>query len=116
MSEYVYNSANGGLNIEKSIELSSKQISPNQLMNGITRKTFGEIAVLGDLKEVENSKNLYTFLNSSFTPGGDVLKKETTHLLTMVLLNREHQGLKEFSKYVSGKGQKIVSELGFKRI
>jgi DNA-binding transcriptional LysR family regulator len=68
------------------------------------------------LKEVENSENLYTFLNSSFTAGGEILKKDTTHLITLVLLNREDPELKEFLEYISGKGQEIVSELGFERI
>ena len=68
------------------------------------------------LKEVENSEDLYTFLNSSFTAGGEVLKRETTHLLTLVLLKREDPELKEFLEYISGRGQKIVGELGFERI
>ena len=36
------------------------------------------------LKAVKNSEDLYTFLNSSFTNGSDVLKNETKHLITMV--------------------------------
>lgn len=68
------------------------------------------------LKVVENSKDLLTFLNSSLYAGQEVLKKETTHLITMVLLNQEDKELKEFSEYISREGQEIINKLGFKRI
>lgn len=68
------------------------------------------------LREVKNSLDLFTFLNNSFCSGQEILKKETTHLITMVLLNQEEKELKKFSKYISGEGQEIVNKLGFKRI
>ncbi len=68
------------------------------------------------LKEVKKSDDLYTFLNSSFTPGSDMLKEDTKHLITMVLLNKDDARLKGFSEFILGKGRKIINKMGFKRV
>jgi len=68
------------------------------------------------LKEVENSVDLYTFLNRSFTPGSDILKEETKHLITMVILNKDHYKLKEFSEFILGRGRKAITKMGFERV
>lgn len=65
------------------------------------------------LKIVKNSQDLYTFLNNSFTNGSDVLKEDTNHILTMVLHNPENEKFKGFIDYVSGRGRKLIQELGF---
>jgi len=65
------------------------------------------------LKIVKNSQDLYTFLNNSFTNGSDVLKEDTSHILTMVLYNPEDEKFKGFIDYVSGRGRKLIQELGF---
>lgn len=68
------------------------------------------------LKMVKKSEDLYTFLNSSFTDGSDLLKDETKHLITLVLLNQDDVRLKRFLEFVLGRGRKLISELGFERI
>ncbi|MEN6592321.1 MAG: LysR family transcriptional regulator, partial [Methanobacterium sp.] len=65
------------------------------------------------LKIVKNSQDLYTFLNNSFTNGSDVLKEDTSHILTIVLYNPEDEKFKGFIDYVSGRGRKLIQELGF---
>jgi DNA-binding transcriptional LysR family regulator len=68
------------------------------------------------LKIVRNSENLYTFLNNSFTSGSDVLKDDTSHILTIVLYNQDDKILNPFLEFVMGKGSKIIKESGFKEI
>ena len=68
------------------------------------------------LKAVKNSEDLYTFLNSSFTNGSDVLKNETKHLITMVLLNQDDDRLKKSLEFILSKGRKLMTELGFETI
>lgn len=66
-------------------------------------------------KIVKNSPDLYTFLNNSFTNGSDVLKEDTSHILTMVLYNPDDERLQGFVDYVNGRGSKLIKELGFKQ-
>lgn len=66
------------------------------------------------LKMVKNSQDLYTFLNKSFINGSDVLKEDTNHILTMVLYNPDDKKFKGFVEYVSGRGRKLIKELGFR--
>ncbi len=66
------------------------------------------------LKIVENSENLYTFLNSSFTTGSELLAEETNHILTMVMFNPGNRQLQDFIEYINGRGRKIIKEMGFK--
>jgi molybdenum-dependent DNA-binding transcriptional regulator ModE len=68
------------------------------------------------LKAVKNSEDLYTFLNSSFTNGSDVLKNETKHLITLVLLNQDDERLKKSLEFILSNGRKLITELGFERI
>ena len=68
------------------------------------------------LKIVKNSNDLYTFLNKSFISGSEILKDDTSHLLSMVIYDQEDERLKGFIDYISGRGRKIIKELGFKSI
>ena len=68
------------------------------------------------LKAVKNSEDLYTFLNSSFTNGSNVLKNETKHLITLVLLNQDDDKLKKSLEFILSKGRKLITELGFETI
>lgn len=68
------------------------------------------------LKMVKNSKDLYTFLNNSFITGSEILKEDTSHLLTMVIHDQEDEQIKGFIDYINGRGRKIIKELGFKSI
>ena len=65
------------------------------------------------LKIVKNSENLYTFLNSSFTTGSELLADETNHILTMVMFNPGNRQLQDFIEYINGRGRKIIKEMGF---
>jgi DNA-binding transcriptional LysR family regulator len=67
------------------------------------------------LRMVQNSQDLYTFLNRSLTPGWEFFADATRHLLTSVLY-KDHERLKDFLDYVSGRGQRIVEKQGFERI
>lgn len=77
------------------------------------------------LKMVKNSENLYTFLNysfistffsSDFISGSDLLKEDTNHLITIVLLNKEDEKLNRFIDFISGRGRKIIKNSGFERV
>ncbi len=68
------------------------------------------------LKAVKNSDDLYTFLNNSFTNGSNVLKNETKHLISLVLLNQDDERLKKSLEFILIKGRKLIKELGFERI
>ena len=67
------------------------------------------------LKIVKNSEDLNTFLNSSLLSGSDVLKEDTKHLISVVLLSQE-KGLKDFIEFITGRGQKLIEQLGFERV
>jgi molybdenum-dependent DNA-binding transcriptional regulator ModE len=68
------------------------------------------------LKTVQKNKELYTFLNKSFTDGSDVLKNDTKHLISLVLCNSENRVLKDFVDFIIGDGQKLIEKSGFIRI
>ena len=68
------------------------------------------------LKTVQKNKELYTFLNKSFTDGSDVLKNDTKHLISLVLCNSENKVLKDFVDFIIGDGQKLIEKSGFIKI
>lgn len=65
-------------------------------------------------KTVKNSESLYTFLNSSFTGGCELLTEETSHILTMVIFDPENRQLQGFIDYINGRGRKLIKKMGFK--
>jgi molybdenum-dependent DNA-binding transcriptional regulator ModE len=67
-------------------------------------------------KMVENSEDLYTFLNHSMVGGGDILADETKHILSMVVLENQDHELDDFLDYVQGRGQIKVEKYGFQKI
>jgi len=64
-------------------------------------------------KIVKNSKNLYTFLNASYFKGNEVLKNETKHAISLVVINREKIEAKKLIEYILGEGQKLIADEGF---
>jgi hypothetical protein len=64
-------------------------------------------------KIVKISENLYTFLNSSFATGSELLAEETNHILTMVIFNPEDRQMQGFVEYINGRGRKLIKEMGF---
>lgn len=68
------------------------------------------------LKTIQEDKELYTFLNNSFSEGSDILKDETKHLISLVLCNTENRALKDFVDFITGNGQKVIEKCGFLRI
>ncbi|GAA5819168.1 MAG: LysR family transcriptional regulator [Methanobrevibacter sp. CfCl-M3] len=66
-------------------------------------------------KFVKNSKSIYTFLNGSFFKGNDILKRETEHVISLVPLNKDKEGVNEFIDYVLNSQEKIAKQ-GFKPI
>ncbi|MDR1721805.1 MAG: LysR family transcriptional regulator [Methanobrevibacter sp.] len=64
-------------------------------------------------KLVENSDSLYTFLNGSFFKGNEILKRETEHVLSLVPINKEKEGVEEFIDFILNKGQEKILKQGF---
>ena len=67
-------------------------------------------------KIVKNNDNLYSFLNASSFPGKELIKKETKHIISMIISNEDDKDLTAFLEYVLSEGQQIVEEEGFERI
>ncbi|KAF5083352.1 LysR family transcriptional regulator [Methanobacterium aggregans] len=65
------------------------------------------------LKRVQKNEDLYTFLNSSFAGGSNVLENETKHIISLVNLNPENLVLKDFIEFVLDEGQQIIRDEGF---
>jgi molybdate transport repressor ModE-like protein len=68
------------------------------------------------LQAVKNNKNLFTFLNHSYTEGSDIMKNETKHMIGMVLLNENNRSLQKFVEFVVGEAQQTIENNGFSRI
>ncbi|HNR25443.1 MAG TPA: LysR family transcriptional regulator [Methanobacteriaceae archaeon] len=66
-------------------------------------------------KKVQDSQDLYSFLNRSLTTGWEMFADDTRHLLTSVLCSTQSR-LESFIDYVSGRGQRVVEDRGFERI
>ncbi len=67
-------------------------------------------------KLVENGDNIHTFLNASFFSGSDILKEETTHVISLVRYGDFNPDLETFIDFILGPGQRIVENQGFKSI
>lgn len=68
------------------------------------------------LKAVRSNPNLYTFLNGSYCKGSDVLKKETKHLISLVVYNKDNEYLSDFISFLLGRGQSIIRKNGFEPV
>jgi len=68
------------------------------------------------LKIINKNKELFTFLNNSFSDGSDILKDDTKHLISLVLCNKENTVLKDFVDYTTGDGQETIEQQGFIKI
>ncbi len=68
------------------------------------------------IKIIHKNKELFTFLNNSFSYGSDILKDDTKHLITLVLCNNENNLLKEFVDYITDDGQDTIENQGFIKI
>jgi DNA-binding transcriptional LysR family regulator len=67
-------------------------------------------------KLVENGENIHTFLNASFFSGSDILKEETTHIISLVRYGDFDPEIEAFIDFILGPGQRIVEKQGFKSI
>ena len=68
------------------------------------------------LKIINKNKELFTFLNNSFSDGSDILKNDTKHLISLVLCNNENKVLKDFVDYITEDGQETIEQQGFIKI
>jgi len=68
------------------------------------------------LNIINKNKELFTFLNNSFSNGSDILKDDTKHLISLVLCNNENTVLKDFVNYITGDGQETIEKQGFMKI
>lgn len=64
-------------------------------------------------KLVKNSKNLYTFLNTSYFKGNNILKEETKHAISLIPINSEKKEVNDIIEYMSNKGQELVAKENF---
>jgi len=64
-------------------------------------------------KIIQNSNNLYSFLNASYFKGNNVLREETKHAISLVAINSEKKEVQEFIDYFLNVGQKLISREGF---
>lgn len=67
-------------------------------------------------KLVENGDNIHTFLNASFFSGSDILKEETTHVISLVRYGDFNPEIEAFIEFILGPGQRIVEKQGFKSL
>lgn len=74
------------------------------------------------LKMVKTREDLLTFQNRSFMAPiidsftvSDIMADDTSHIISMVITDKNEE-LEDFSNFIQGKGQEIISEWGFGRI
>ncbi|MGC9517621.1 MAG: helix-turn-helix domain-containing protein [Methanomicrobiales archaeon] len=101
-----------------SIPNSSQRLAWNTLDNAnINYEIVDENkTILETFKNVKERDNLYTFLNASFFRGSDILKKETKHIISLIIRNQLDKDLTDFLDYILNEGQSIVEENGFERV
>jgi len=68
------------------------------------------------LKIVEKHEEFNTFLNGSLFAGSNIIKDETKHIISLVMVNEQKKIIKDFLEYILNEGQKIVEKSGFERI
>lgn len=67
-------------------------------------------------KLVENGDGIHTFLNASFFTGNNILKEETSHVISLVRYGEFNPELEAFIDFILGKGQRIVEKQGFRSL
>lgn len=74
------------------------------------------------LKLIGNNEDFLTFLNRSFMSPlsssftvSDILADDTSHIISMVLPTKNPE-LEDFSDFLQGKGQEIITKFGFGKI
>ncbi len=100
------------------VEGSSQRLAWNTLDNKKIDYKIVEVvkSPYNALKLVQKNEDLCTFLNNSFTDGSNILKKDTQHIISLVLCNQDNKVLKDFLGFILGEGQKIIDKYGFERI
>ncbi len=108
------------LNGKKFIEVpnSSQRLAWNTLDNkGIKYQIIKQCkSPYTALETVKNSKDLYTFLNSSFSSGSNIIKDETRHIISVVVYKKHEKTIDDFIDFILDKGQNVVERCGFERI
>jgi len=107
------------LNGRKFIEItnSSQRLAWNTLdINKIEYKIVKKFkSPYNALKYIKN-REIYTFLNKSFSNGSNIIKEDTKHIISVVICNQHDKTLKNFLNFILNEGQEIVEECGFERI
>ena len=65
-------------------------------------------------KMVRNSDNLHTFLNASYFTGNELLKYDTRHVISVVKVSDDKEGVDEYIRFLLNDAQKQIAEQGFK--
>ena len=64
-------------------------------------------------KLVKNSDNLYTFLNASYFEGGELLKYDTRHVISVVKVSDDKKEVDDFIKFLINDAQDQIKNQGF---
>ncbi|GAB4306935.1 MAG: LysR family transcriptional regulator [Methanobacteriaceae archaeon] len=108
------------LNYEKfvSVTNSTQRLAWNTLDSlGVEYQIVNECkSPLEAYKIVKDNNNLYSFLNASSFPGKDIIKRESKHIISIIISNEDDKDLNAFLEYVLSEGQDIVEEEGFDKI
>lgn len=74
------------------------------------------------IKLISNNEDFLTFLNRSFMSPlsksfnvSDILAEDTGHIISMIFPNKNPE-LEDFSDFLQGKGQELITKLGFRKI
>jgi molybdenum-dependent DNA-binding transcriptional regulator ModE len=69
------------------------------------------------LRFVKNNPEFYTFISSSLWEGSDIIKKDTRHIISCVICNKEDERINDFLNFIlTFKGQKLVEKCGFENV
>jgi hypothetical protein len=107
------------LNGKKFIQItdSSQRLAWNTLdINKIGYKIVKQFkSPYNALKYLKN-RELYTFLNKSLSTGSEIIGKDTRHVISVVICNRQEERLSNFLDFILAEGQEIIEKCGFERI
>lgn len=65
-------------------------------------------------KQIQNSDNLYSFLNASYFKGNHILKYDTRHVISLVQINEDKKEVNDFINYLTSNAQDEIKQQGFK--
>ncbi len=64
-------------------------------------------------KQIQNSNNIYSFLNASYFKGNNILKYDTRHVISLVQINEDKKEVNDFINYLTSNAQNEIKQQGF---